>query len=150
MSSDERLRAWPQTFRSGISNPVHSGGQCHLIHLTILIWRNMHTKVTQDPISLFLVIALYICMYIKASLYVIMLVGLSIKLTKWPSERTIYMHYKNGTCMHVWMYVMVRQSILPLMDQLYILPKHCPWPRGWPVFFIELMGQGTGDMSMAT
>ena len=29
------LRAQPQTVRARISNPV-SGGQCHLIHLTIL------------------------------------------------------------------------------------------------------------------
>ena len=34
-SVTERWRARPQTTRARISNPV-SGGQCHLIHLTIL------------------------------------------------------------------------------------------------------------------
>ena len=34
-SVSERWRARPQTARARISNPV-SGGQCHLIHLTIL------------------------------------------------------------------------------------------------------------------
>ena len=34
-SVTEMYRTWPQTARVRISNPV-SGGQCHLIHLTIL------------------------------------------------------------------------------------------------------------------
>ena len=44
-SVTERLCSRPQMARARISNPPVSGGQCHLIHLTILSLAYMCTKV---------------------------------------------------------------------------------------------------------